>query len=201
MKTSIKLLTICAFTLALSSVSASSISAQGRRSPWPTPSASSRQVQACQAREAGLKTRSTNLSRMATDMLEKFDKIAARVQDYYTRSGKTVANYDSLVAAITTKRSAVQSALTAAQSDVASFNCTVANPRQHLTQFQTHMKTVKSALKEYRTAIKNLIVAVRSVVGEEQSETSRSPRPSMTPKSSSVPNVNANPNSLRRYAQ
>jgi hypothetical protein len=123
------------------------------------------------------------------------------VQDYYTTSGKTVAGYDALVAAIATKRAAVLTALTAAQTDVSGFNCTVVDPKRHMITFQTHMKGVKAALNEYRTAIKNLIVAVRSVVGDEQSDGNKSPRPSFSPKPSKSPNVNANPNSLRRYAQ
>lgn len=102
-------------------------------------------------------------------MQEKFDAIAGRVEEYYTAkvipSGKTVANYGSLVADIQTKKAAVQTALTTAQSHTGSFTCDGNDPKGQLTQFKDDMRAVKSALKDYRTAIKNLIVAVRSENG------------------------------------
>lgn len=199
-----KLITVLSLTLFIASLAISPVMAQGRsegvrneaslKSPKPSGSPGSK-LEACMARESAIKTRAGDLNRMATSMLDKFDLIVKRVQDYYTSSGKTVAGYDALVAAIATKRAAVLAALTTTQTDVSGFSCTVVNPKSHMFQFQSHMKTVKAALKEYRTAIKNLIVAVRSVVGDEQSDESKSPKPSK------LPNANANPNSLRRYAQ
>ncbi len=116
-------------------------------------------------------------------MEEKFDVIAKRVEDYYTSkvvpSGKTVANYASLVADIQTKKGAVQTALTQAQTNAASFACTSDDPKGQMTQFKDDMRTVKAALKDYRTSIKNLIVAVRSVTGEAE-RSNISPKPTKT---------------------
>lgn len=102
-------------------------------------------------------------------MQAKFDAIAERVKAYYTLkvvpSGKTVTNYDSLIADIQSKKAAVGTALTEAQSGVRSFACSADDPKALLKQYRVNMQSVKSALKEYRTSIKNLIVAVRSVVG------------------------------------
>lgn len=124
-------------------------------------------LKACQAKEDAIKKRSDQLTKMANNMLDKFDKIAARVEKYYTDtvvpSGKTVSNYDALVADITAKKTAVQTALTKAQTDTLAFSCTSDNPKGQLTQFREDMQAVKKALKDYRTSIKNLIVAVRSV--------------------------------------
>jgi len=152
-------------------VTVSPISARNEasfRSPRPSPSPRSSAAlnpKSCEARESSIKTRMSNLDRMANKMLEKFDSIASRVKTYYLASGKTVSNYDALVASVATKRSAVDTALAAARADVDTFNCDVQNPRSHMTKYLEHMKTVKAALKDYRTAIKNLIVAVRSVTG------------------------------------
>ncbi len=127
-------------------------------------------VKACQVREASVKTRMTHLTDLATTMETKFDAIATRVKDYYTNkvqpSGKTVTNYSTLVAAIATQKTAVQTALTTAQNDANAFSCTSGMPKQQVTQFRTDMQAVKEALKDYRTSIKNLIVAVHSVTGE-----------------------------------
>lgn len=129
-------------------------------------------LKACQARENGIKNRSTSLAKLAKNMQDKFDVIAKRVEDYYTGtvvpSGKTVANYDTLVSDIQTQKTAVQTALTKAQSDFSSFSCTSNDPKGAMTQFRDDMQSVKQALKDYRTSIKNLIVAVHSVTGEEK---------------------------------
>lgn len=141
------------------------------RSPRPSPANS--RIQACQSRETAIKTRSSSLTRMANTMLEKFDSIAARVKEYYVKSGKTVANYDTLVATVATKRAAVLTALSAASTEVSAFDCTTNEAKNHMMKYQSEMKSVKQALNEYRTSIKNLIVAVRS---------ESNPRPSMSPK-------------------
>ncbi len=123
-------------------------------------------LRVCQAKEKAIKKRTQQLIKLATTMQEKFDAIAGRVEEYYTSkvvpSGKTVANYDSLVADIQTKKGAVQTALTTAQSNAGSFACDGNDPKGQLLQFREDMRAVKSALKDYRTSIKNLIVAVRS---------------------------------------
>lgn len=128
-------------------------------------------LQSCQARENAIKTRSTHLVQLVTNMESKFDAIAKRIEDYYTSkavpSGKTVANYDSLVSDIQTKKATIQAALTQVQNDASSFSCTGSDPKTQMTQFRKDMQAVMKALKDYRTSIKNLIVAVHSVIGQE----------------------------------
>lgn len=139
-------------------------------------------LRACQARENAIKKRSEHLGKLASTMEKKFTAIAQRVEEYYTTKavpgGKTIANYDSLVSDIQTKKTAVQTALTQAQTDAGGFSCTGDNPKGQLTQFKGGMKAVIKALKDYRTSIKNLIVAVRSVTGTtERTKPSASPGP------------------------
>lgn len=103
-------------------------------------------------------------------MEDKFDRIAKRVENHYTTkvvpSGKTVTNYDGLVADISAKKTTVQTALTTAQNDSNAFSCTGGDPKLQMTQFRKDMQAVKRALKEYRTSVRNLIVAVRALTGE-----------------------------------
>ena len=138
-------------------------------------------LKACQARESTITKRMTRLAELVTTMEGKFDAIASRVEEYYTSkvvpSGKTVANYDTLVADIQTKKTAVQAALTTAQPNSTGFSCTGDDPKGLLTQFRTDMQTVQKALQAYRISIKNLIVAVRSVTG-----TTERVNPSVLPK-------------------
>lgn len=129
-------------------------------------------LKACQAKENAIKKRAERLGQLVSTMQEKFEAIAKRVEEYYTTkvvpSGKTVANYDSLVADIQTKKTAVQTALSQAQSNAGSFACDSSDPKGQLAQYKDDMRAVKSVLKDYRTSIKNLIVAVRSVRGENE---------------------------------
>jgi hypothetical protein len=138
-------------------------------------------LRVCKARENAIKTRSSHLTQLTTTMETKFDAIAARVENYYTSkvipSGKTVANYDALVADIQTKKAAVATALSAAQTDANNFSCAEVSPKEQLAKFRVDMQTVKSALKNYRTSIKNLIVAVHSVTGTDNKEV----KPSVSP--------------------
>lgn len=138
-------------------------------------------LKTCQARESAIKTRFESLNRLVTTMEEKFDAIAVRVEEYYTTkvvpSGKTVANYDLLVADIANSKATVQTALAKAESDIAGFGCDEADPKGQMTAYRLDMQSVIQELKDYRTSIKDLIVAVRSIMG-----TTESVNPSVSPK-------------------
>lgn len=138
-------------------------------------------LKVCQTKEKSLIKRMEQLGKLAGNIQENFSAIAERVEEYYTQkvvpNGKTVANYDSLVADIETKKGVVKTALTQAQNNVGNFSCDGEDPKGQLTQFREDMKAVKSALKNYRTSIKNLIVAVRSVTGTTERNGTPSPKP------------------------
>jgi hypothetical protein len=180
--------------LLLVALSNTVVLAQARTTATPSAAASARalaatrladaKLKACQAREAAIQKRSDQLTKLAMNMQETFTDITTHVKTYYTDtvipSGKTVSNYDTLIAEIATKQTAVGTALTKAQSDATAFSCTSDDPKGQLTQYRTDMQAVKNALKEYRTSIKNLIVAVRSVTGTTQSSASPTTSPTTT---------------------
>lgn len=153
--------------------------------PSSLPTPSDGKVRACQARQDAIKNRMESLVKMAANMEEKFDSIANRVKDFYTNkvlsTGKTVANYDTLVSNIQTKKDVVKSDLNKARSDVDSFNCETGDPKTLFNQFRLDMQMVKKALKDFRTSIKNLIVAVHSIAPSP--EPSASPEPTESPES------------------
>lgn len=128
-------------------------------------------LKACQAKENVIKNRSTSLTRLVDEMIGKFGNVAKKVEDYYTNtvvsSGKTVSNYDALVADIEAKKSVVQTAIQKTKDDFKQFSCTGDDPKGNMTKFREDMQAVKKALQDYRTSVKNLIHAIRSVVGEE----------------------------------
>lgn len=143
-----------------------------------------KRLEFCENHQEEVDTRLNSLGRLVANILGKFDAIAARVQQFYTTkvlpSGKTVANYDALIADIAAKKAAVNTALSNTQADINGFDCNADNPKGQIRLFRTDMQAVKEALHDYRTSIKNLIVAVKSVIGEDESE-NESPNPSATP--------------------
>ncbi len=134
---------------------------------------------ACQARENVVKNRMDSLMDLVTNMEKVFDSIAVRVETFYTNtvlpSGKTVPNYDTLVANIGNKKDLVTVALDKSKSDVAAFSCAASDPKGVLNTFRLDMQAVKGALQNYRTSIKNLIVAVHSVSPTPNPSASASP--------------------------
>lgn len=140
-------------------------------------------IKVCQTHEKNIQKRLTSLTNLVDNMIIKFDAITTRVKNHYTiklvPAGKTISNYDALVADINTKKAAVTTALNKANSDVAGFSCTsVSDPKTDLTTYKKDMQTVKSALQDFRKSIRNLIVAVAKANGEKLEE---SPEPSGSP--------------------
>lgn len=119
-------------------------------------------LQSCESRKEAISTRSTNLTRYTDNIIKTFDKIVNRVKAYYVSSGKSVPNYDSLVAAIETKKATALADNVKAQSIITNFECTVdSQPKTVLKNFNEAMKKVKADLNEYKKAVRNLIVAVK----------------------------------------
>lgn len=132
----------------------------------------------CQKHQDEINKRLSSLGNLVANILGKFDAIATRVEQFYTNkvvpSGKTVPNYNLLVADIASKKDAVNSALLSAQTDIKGFSCTANDPKGQIILFRTDMQNVKKALQNYKTSIKNLIVAVKSVTGETGNESTGS---------------------------
>ncbi len=130
----------------------------------PMSATGSGRARACEVIEAAITRRSENLLQRAFMMEEKFSSHSARVETFYmTRlvpSGKTLPNYEALLAAISTKKAAVEAALNTANTDVQNFNCTNPNPKADLQKFRLDMQNVIKSLKDYKMAVRNLVVAV-----------------------------------------
>ena len=130
-------------------------------------------VKACEARQDAIKKRSDQMVKRATNMQDVFTKIATRVEEFYQTKlvpkGKTVPNYDALVADVNAKKSAIAPLLQKVQTDSLNFSCDKDHPADQVKMFEQDMKAVIAGLKDYRTSVRNLIVAVKSVVGKENS--------------------------------
>lgn len=122
------------------------------------------QLKACQNRESAINNIMQRIDTRGQNQLTLFGTIANRVEGFYTSKGKTVSNYDQLVAAIDTAKTQATTDLSTLQSN-SSFSCSSSNPKGMVTAFQGYLKTEITDLQNYRTAVKNLIVAVASANG------------------------------------
>lgn len=143
-------------------------------------------LRVCQLREKNIVDRSNRMIRHANRMLEVFDSIATRIQNYYlTRlvpQGKILPNYDALVLDIQTKKTAVTPLLEAVTADVTNFKCDADDPRGQLDQFKEDIHAVIAGLKAYKRSVRNLIVAVASIRGAgDGNATGSATQPSVVP--------------------
>lgn len=118
----------------------------------------------CANREKTIIKRLTNVVDVRQKQIEHIDKIVKRTKDFYVKKGKTLANYDDLVAAVDEKRAAAVASLDTTKTGT-TFSCDSDGPKQDLQDFKAKRTVLVDAIKEYRTAAKNLIVGVKSVQG------------------------------------
>lgn len=145
----------------------------------------------CQKREKRINAIMARTVDRATKQTEVFDKIATRTKEFYTSKGRTVANYDALVAAVDAAKQKTETDLAAMKAE-STFKCDSANPKGSATAFKDNLKLAIADLKAYKTAVKNLIVGVKSAQGVTSSgRESSSPKPSasVSPSPSVSPSV------------
>jgi len=126
----------------------------------------------CQTHETKIDSVMGRIGDRGQKQLDLFTTIATRVETFYTKSGKTLDNYDTLVTAVNTAKDSAQTAVDKVKADKASFKCDGTDPSGAASSFKTDLQTEITALKNYRTAIKNLIVGVKSVVDTKSSQSS-----------------------------
>ena len=130
----------------------------------------SAKLRACQNRKQAISNIMSHIADRGQRQLDLFNTIAMRVETFYTNKGKTLSNYDTLVADVNAKKAAAQTTVDAIKSASANFSCDGSDPKGFVTSFKDSLKDEIAALKAYRTAVKNLIVGVKSVQGSTTSD-------------------------------
>lgn len=126
-------------------------------------------LRACENRQKAIANIMARLSDRGQKQTELFTAIAERTQQFYVSTGRSVANYDALVADVAAKRTAAQAAVSAVTDTGAKFACDTEDPKATATVFRDSLRAEIDALKAYKTAVKNLIVGVRSAQGQAAS--------------------------------
>ncbi|QQG51106.1 MAG: hypothetical protein HZB75_01185 [Candidatus Saccharibacteria bacterium] len=121
----------------------------------------------CEARKERITRSIKRVSSRGERHLKVFATITDRVTTFYKNKGKTLSNYDILVADVAAKKTAAEVAVRATAAYENTFDCSGDDPKGVLKSFRTTVAAQREAMKKFRTAIKNLIVGVKSVQAEE----------------------------------
>lgn len=122
-------------------------------------------LKACQNREKVITNIMSRIGERGQNHLNLFSTIADRTEKFYVSKGKTLTNYDVLVADVDAKKAAAQTEVDTVKSTVVEFKCDGTDPKGVASSFKEELKAEIKALQAYRTSVKNLIVGVKSVQG------------------------------------
>jgi len=126
-------------------------------------------LKACQNREKAINNIMARMAERGSKQLGVLNKIAERTMAFYVDKGKTLSNYEALVAAVNDKKAAAQAAVDDLKASSVGFKCDGSDPKGAAQSFKDKLKAEIAALKDYKTAVKNLIVGVKSVQGTTSS--------------------------------
>ncbi len=120
----------------------------------------------CQRREKTVDGIITRIANRGQKHIDLYTDIAKRVEAYYTKSGKTLNNYNSLVAAVNSQKANAQQAVDTLKDTKAVFKCDGGSPSGAA---KAAVQAEIQAVKDYRTAVKNLVAGVKSVPSAKSS--------------------------------
>ena len=127
-------------------------------------------LRACQKRQTAITNIMMRIAHRGQKQLDLFSTIAERTETFYTNKGKTLSDYDALVADVAAKKAAAQTMVDTIKSTSTTFDCSGDDPKGFVNAFLESLKNEITALKDYKTSVKNLIVGVKSVQGTTSSE-------------------------------
>jgi len=131
-------------------------------------------LKACQNREKSINNRLQNIAARGQRQLTVFDTIATRVEKFATDKNAKPANYDDLVNAVNTQKTAAQATVDKIKADSVNFKCDGTDPKGALQTFKTDLNSEISALKSYRTSVKSLIVGVKTTLNSTEGTSNES---------------------------
>jgi len=117
-------------------------------------------LQRCELKSKEIVLRSNKLIETIENTEQKFTSISEGIKAYHIKRNEVLANYNSLVALIDSKKAAIGPLIEIVKSDVANFSCVGENPAGQLKKHKDDTQAVITALHEYRASIKNLILSI-----------------------------------------
>lgn len=121
----------------------------------------------CERRKETIVKLMNNVVERGNKQIELLTTIANRTKTFYEQKGKTLANYDELVAGVDTKKAAAEAALASIDTIAQGFDCSGDDPKGKLGFYRETVKTKIGAITDYRQSVRSLIAGVKSVQGEQ----------------------------------
>jgi len=120
-------------------------------------------LKVCTARQSVIDGILTRITNRGNRHLALNTDVATKVENFYTKSGKTLSNYNALVTMVNTDKTAAQSAVNQVKTDSTSFSCSGTDPLGTLQQFKDDVNGEVTALQAYKSSVQGLITGVKSV--------------------------------------
>ena len=143
----------------------------------------------CDLHLKNVKDREVSVGTRGLIMLTRFNAISTAVENYYTNklvpAGKTISNYDALVADISTKKAALQPLVDKVKADSSVLTCDGGRATGQFKTFRTDAQALLQGLKNYRQSVINLVKAVRAIAPNDQ----LSPTPTVEESPSPTPGI------------
>jgi len=117
------------------------------------------QLKACLNRQNAIQTIIVRIDTRLQNQLGLFTTIAGRVENFYSKSGKTVSNYSQLLSNVNSTYMTAKNTFSSLQVSTP-FSCSASHPHGIVINFISDLKTTITNVKAYKTAVKNLIVGV-----------------------------------------
>ncbi len=122
------------------------------------------QLQFCEQQSSTISDIMDRSSTRAKNQVTLFSGVATKVENFYTSKGKTIATYDTLVAAVNSAEVQANTGLATLQSS-GGFSCGGNNPGGIVSTYRANLNTIQTDIKNLRTASRNLIIAVAQAEG------------------------------------
>jgi len=126
-------------------------------------------LRVCELRKVKVQAIMTRSITRAERQLALFSTIAERVEAFYQDKGRTISNYDELVAAVNAAKADAEANLETLKN-LEPFDCSAEDPKGNIEAFKLAIKSIKQDLKDFRSSVNDLIVGVKSAQGQAQRE-------------------------------
>lgn len=127
-----------------------------------------KRIEQCVAKSEGVNTALQKITENRQRIFNRLSELSDKVQAFVTNKKLVVANYDQLIANLSTRKTTAEASINQVQA-VNTLNCNdVRTPKDQLQTFRDKRKGSVDALKEYRTAVKKLILAVKSAIASHK---------------------------------